>query len=274
MVIDPATGKGVGDYAPSGFARWVTNLHRSLFLGDAGCWAVAAGAAALLVLSLSGLMLMLRRVGGWRRVLSRLRGPLPGRLHGPGDLLGLLPTGSTMPRFYSLASGQRDGFIEICVSRVPGGLCSGQLLALAPGDTVQAFVSHNPDFKPALGRKPVILIGAGTGIGPLAGFARASHDKRPMHLYFGTRHLDHDLFYGPEMEDWQKSGQLASVTTAFSRANPRAYVQDAMRADAARIAQLIGEGAQIMVCGGRDMAAGVASALAEGLAPTEWRLAR
>ncbi|SEN86383.1 sulfite reductase (NADPH) flavoprotein alpha-component [Pseudorhodobacter antarcticus] len=189
---------------------------------------------------------------------------------GPGDLLGILPTGSPLPRFYSLACATHDGFIEVCISRVPGGLCSGQLLDLAPGDTVQAFVRPNPDFKPTKGRKPVILIGAGTGIGPLAGFARANTARRPLHLYFGTRHPDHDLFYGEELAAWQNAGKLASVTTAFSRTNTRAYVQDALHADAAHIAQLISEGAQIMVCGGRDMAAGVATVLAEVLAPTKW----
>jgi sulfite reductase (NADPH) flavoprotein alpha-component len=188
----------------------------------------------------------------------------------PGDLLGILPLSSPLPRFYSLASATRDGFIEICVSRLPGGLCSGQLLDLAPGDTIQGFIRPNPDFKPAKGRKPVILIGAGTGIGPLAGFARANTAKRPMHLYFGTRHPDHDFFYGEELAEWQVADHLSSVTTAFSRTNARAYVQDALRADATHIARLIGDGAQIMVCGGREMAAGVATALAEILAPTKW----
>src|SRR5690606_38275347 len=39
-----------------------------------------------------------------------------------GDLLGIVPGGSTVPRFYSLASGSRDGFIEIVVKKHPGGL--------------------------------------------------------------------------------------------------------------------------------------------------------
>jgi sulfite reductase (NADPH) flavoprotein alpha-component len=34
------------------------------------------------------------------------------------------------------------------------------------------------------------------------------------------------------------------------------------------VARLIRDGARVMVCGGRDMAAGVADALAEILAPT------
>ncbi len=185
-----------------------------------------------------------------------------------GDLLGVIPEGSHVPRFYSLASGRGDGFVEICVSRHPGGLCSGQLLDLDIGDSVKGFVRHNPDFRPEKNRKPVIMIGAGTGIGPLAGFARANHAGRPMHLYFGVRHPDCDLFYEEEMQDWQKDGSLASVTTAFSRTSARAYVQDALRADTDRIAKLISEGAQVLVCGGRDMATGVADALADILIPT------
>ncbi len=185
----------------------------------------------------------------------------------PGDMLGILPEGSPVPRFYSLASGHGDGFVEICVSRHPGGLCSGQLLDLVPGESIQGFVRRNPEFRAAHNAKPVILIGAGTGIGPLAGFVRTNYPGRAMHLYFGARHPDSDLFYGEELRAWQADGRLASVTTAFSRTSARAYVQDTLRADAAQIARLIGEGAQILVCGGRNMAAGVADALADVLAP-------
>ncbi|GER08703.1 NADPH flavoprotein [Iodidimonas muriae] len=184
-----------------------------------------------------------------------------------GDLLGIVPVASPVPRFYSLASGHGDDFVEICVRRHPDGLCSGQLLDLTPGESVQGFVRRNSDFRTTHNAKPVILIGAGTGIGPLAGIARANHPGRAMHLYFGARHPDSDLFYGEELRDWQADGRLASVTTAYSRTSARAYVQDALRADSARIARLIGEGAQVLVCGGRDMAAGVVDALADILAP-------
>ncbi len=185
-----------------------------------------------------------------------------------GDLLGIVPRGSAVPRFYSLASGSRDGFVEICVSRQPNGLCSGQLLALTPGDSVRGFVRRNRQFQPARSRKPVILIGAGTGIAPLAGFARANRAGRPMHLYFGARHPDSDLFYGEEMREWQASGRLTSITTAFSRMAPRAWVQDSLHADADRLTRLIADGAQVLVCGGREMARGVAEALADILRPT------
>ena len=80
-VIDPATGKGVASADPNPVERWLTNLHRSLFLDDAGRITMAAAAAAMLVLSLSGAALVARRAGGWRRWFAPLRGPLPGRLH-------------------------------------------------------------------------------------------------------------------------------------------------------------------------------------------------
>ena len=80
-VIDPATGLGVGTADTPAFERWLKNLHRSLFLGDAGRIVAATGAAAMLVLSLSGVALVVRRTGGWRRVFAPLKGPLPGRLH-------------------------------------------------------------------------------------------------------------------------------------------------------------------------------------------------
>ena len=54
---------------------------------------------------------------------------------------------------------------------------------------------------------------------------------------------------------------------AVSRAAKPNYVQDALRTERNDVARLIRDGARIMVCGGRDMAAGVSDALAEILAP-------
>ncbi|GGD31141.1 PepSY domain-containing protein [Sinisalibacter lacisalsi] len=184
-----------------------------------------------------------------------------------GDLIGILPEGSAVPRLYSLASARRDGFVEIVVKKQPGGLCSGQLTALERGDTVTAFLRRNPGFRPDRGRAPLILIGAGTGIGPLAGFVRGNARRRPIHLFFGMRHHDSDFLYGEEMPAWQDDGQLARLVTAASRGARRHYVQDALRTEASEVARLIRDGARVMVCGGREMAAGVSDAMAEILAP-------
>lgn len=184
-----------------------------------------------------------------------------------GALLGILPEGSAVPRFYSLASGSRDGFVEIVVKKHPGGLCSGQLLALEPGDPVQAFLRRNPGFHAERGRTPVILIGAGTGIAPLAGIIRANARRRPVHLFFGMRHPDSDFLYGDDLAAWAAEGWLTQLSTAVSRGARPHYVQDALRAEATQVADAIHNGARVIVCGGRDMAQGVARALEDILAP-------
>ncbi|MBB5703066.1 sulfite reductase (NADPH) flavoprotein alpha-component [Ochrobactrum daejeonense] len=184
-----------------------------------------------------------------------------------GDLLGIIPAGSPVPRFYSLASGHGDGFVEIVVKKHPGGLCSSQLLDLEPGDAVSAFLRRNPAFHTDGAHRPLILIGAGTGIGPLAGFIRANAQHRPIHLFFGMRQTDSDFFYGEELREWQQKGQLTQLTTCCSRGKMPRYVQHALCEEAAEVIRLVREGARVMVCGGRDMAAGVSSALADILGP-------
>ena len=80
-VVDPSTGQAVGSADPDQVERWLTNLHRSLFLDDTGRLVSAVGAAAMIVLSVSGILLVARRAGGWRHWFSPLRGPLCGRIH-------------------------------------------------------------------------------------------------------------------------------------------------------------------------------------------------
>ncbi|QIR86808.1 PepSY domain-containing protein [Paracoccus sp. AK26] len=184
-----------------------------------------------------------------------------------GDLLGILPEGSAVPRLYSLASGARDGFVEIVVRKHPGGLCSGQLLALEPGDSVQAFLRRNDRFHAGNGRTPLVLIGAGTGIGPLAGFIRANARRRPVHLFFGLRHPYSDFLYCDDLALWQAEGRLLRLSTATSRGEKPRYVQDSLRDEAEQVAEAVRRGARIMVCGGRAMAEGVSRALDDILAP-------
>jgi Sulfite reductase, alpha subunit (flavoprotein) len=185
-----------------------------------------------------------------------------------GDLVAIVPDGAQAPRLYSLASSRRDGFVEIVVKKHPGGLCSGQLTALEPGESVRAFIRRNPAFRPDRSRAPLILIGAGTGIGPLAGFVRENAKRRPIHLFFGMRDPDSDFLYAQEISDWKNEGRLSRLVTSVSRAQRPRYVQDAMRADAPELVRLVQSGARIMVCGGRDMAAGVSEALRDILAAT------
>jgi len=119
------------------------------------------------------------------------------------------------------------------------------------------------------------MIGAGTGVAPLAGFIRRNDRHRPMHLYFGGRDPSRDFFFGPELRQWLAEGRLASLRTVFSRVpEGGGYVQDALRADAERVRDLVTQGAVVRVCGSRDMAQGVAKALDEMLTPLQLGVSR
>lgn len=186
-----------------------------------------------------------------------------------GDLVGIVPPGSPVPRFYSLASGSKDGFLEICVRKHPQGLCSGMLHDLQPGQRIDAFIQPNPGFRPASGKAPVILIGAGAGIGPLAGFIRNNTGKYPMVLYWGGRDPASDFLYEPELGEYLADRRLTELHAVFSRVKEGAYVQHRVLDNATEIRGLIEEGAQILVCGSRAMAASIMQALDGILSPID-----
>jgi sulfite reductase (NADPH) flavoprotein alpha-component len=184
-----------------------------------------------------------------------------------GDLLGVVPAGSAVPRLYSLASSSTDGFIEIVVRKHKLGLSSGQLTNLEPGQTVQGYLRRNPGFHAGRDRSPLILIGAGTGVGPLVGFIRGNQQHRPIHLFFGLRSRESDFLYRTELTKWQAQERLSHLSIATSRTEPRQYVQDALRQESPKVLDAIRHGAKVMVCGGRDMAGGVSEALTDILKP-------
>ena len=166
-----------------------------------------------------------------------------------------------MPRFYSLASAATDGVLEICVRLRPGGECSAFLHGLQTGGRIEAFIRDNPAFRPVAGRAPLILIGAGSGVGPQAGVVRGNTAGRPVHLYFGGRSPASDFLYEHELAQHLVEHRLTSLRTAFSRSADPAYVQDRLAADAPHLRELIRHGAQVLVCGGRGMAQAVRQTL-------------
>ena len=200
------------------------------------------------------------RKPGWRGLLSL------GLSYQAGDLLGIVVPGSDLPRLYSLASSRRDGFVEIAVRKMPGGLCSSWLNEMEPGSRIKAFVRQNPAFRPQA-KGPVILIAAGTGIGPMVGFLRGLGKKRGAELYFGARDPVSDFLYEGDLHDRLLSGNLSRLVTAFSRVRDRAYVQDRVRQDAGHLRDQILRGGQVLVCGSIAMARSVAEEIEAALAP-------
>ncbi|MGB8812709.1 MAG: PepSY domain-containing protein [Paracoccaceae bacterium] len=191
-----------------------------------------------------------------------------------GDLVAVYPPGSDLPRFYSLASSRRDGFLEIAVRKMPGGVCSSHLHALEPGARIRVAIRPNPVFRPQSGRAPVIMVAAGCGIGPMAGFLRQMRPGRETTLYFGARDPASDYLYQADLQQWQAEGRLTRLVTAFSRVRARAYVQDRLQADAVRLRDQISRGGQVLVCGGSAMAHAVAAEIDVAIAPLGLTIAK
>jgi sulfite reductase (NADPH) flavoprotein alpha-component len=81
------------------------------------------------------------------------------------------------------------------------------------------------------------------------------------------RHPESDFLYREELEAWAAEGRLSRLSTAVSRGIRPHYVQDLLAAEQAQVIGAVRSGARVMVCGGRDMAAGVAEAMARMLEP-------
>lgn len=190
-----------------------------------------------------------------------------------GDLVGILPPNSTVPRFYSLASASKDDTLEICVRLQEGGICSTFLHELPIGGCIDAFIQQNPNFRPASNKAPTILIGAGTGIGPLVGFIKHNKAHNPMYLYWGGRCPNSDFLYEPELNAYLQDKRLTELNAVFSHDEIHSYVQDKVSLNGDELRTLINEGAQILVCGGRNMANSVAKAINEIVAPLGMDLA-
>jgi sulfite reductase (NADPH) flavoprotein alpha-component len=88
-----------------------------------------------------------------------------------------------------------------------------------------------------------------------------------MHLYWGGRCPQSDFLYEPELNSYLKDKRLTKLNAVFSRTNEHSYVQDKIVLDGMELRQLIENGAQILVCGGRSMASSVMTALDEIIAP-------
>lgn len=71
--INPKTGKALGTPAKkSEFIKWITSFHRSLFLHETGRFFVGVVSFCLLLISISGFVLVLKRQRGIRNFFSKV----------------------------------------------------------------------------------------------------------------------------------------------------------------------------------------------------------
>jgi cytochrome P450 / NADPH-cytochrome P450 reductase len=153
------------------------------------------------------------------------------------------------------------------------GTCSTHLAAVAEGGTVFALVreptiAFRPPENP---HRPMIMVGAGTGMAPFRGFCqeREALAARGVPvadslLVLGCRDPEDDLLYADELARYEKEG-VARLLTACSRVPgyPHRYVQHVLEAEADAVWDLLQHDAVVYVCGNAaTMAPGVRAALA------------
>jgi ferredoxin/flavodoxin---NADP+ reductase len=86
----------------------------------------------------------------------------------PGQYLNLGLRGSLAMREYSIYSGAQDGFLEVLIREVPGGLVSPALKRCEPGDELSLQGPYGMFVTDPLQRSSQkhLFIGSGTGISP------------------------------------------------------------------------------------------------------------
>jgi sulfite reductase (NADPH) flavoprotein alpha-component len=122
------------------------------------------------------------------------------------------------------------------------------------GDPVRVYVKPNRHFRlPADGNRPIIMIGAGTGVAPYRAFIEERAEegaKGKSWLVFGERNYTNDFLYQLEWQEHLAEGALSRIDVAFSRDQPeKIYVQHRLWEQRADILAWVEEGAHIYVCG-------------------------
>ena len=195
-----------------------------------------------------------------------------------GDILEIKPHNNIeLPhREYSIASLTTDGQLDLVVRQAFNeqgelGLGSGWLTSSAEeGGEVLARIRSNPSFHAPQDPRPMILIGAGTGIAGLRAHLHERYlkDVQQNWLIFGERQRSKDRLFASELDAWKISGFLTEFDEVYSR-DGEGYVQDLLRTKQQQIGEWLDRGAVIYVCGSLSMGAGVQQVLLDTLGEAE-----
>ena len=94
----------------------------------------------------------------------------------PGQWINVGPHGMREQREYSIYSSPRDGFLEILVKEIPGGLVSPALRRCKPGDPIEVEGPHGA-FTLVEGSRDAprfLFCATGTGVSPFHCFAQSN----------------------------------------------------------------------------------------------------
>jgi benzoyl-CoA 2,3-dioxygenase component A len=197
-----------------------------------------------------------------------------------GQSIGIVPPGADADgkphqvRLYSIASS-RDGEkpnannIALTVKREADGVCSNYLCNLPRGAKVQVTGPFGATFLlPDDPSANIFMICTGTGSAPFRGFTERRRRAMPsapgrLVLFFGARRPEELPYFGPLQKVPEK---LLAKKFCYSRVpgEPRVYVQDRIRSEAASVISLLKEEqTHIYICGLKGMESGVEEALSD-----------
>lgn len=195
-----------------------------------------------------------------------------------GQSIGILPPGTDdtgkphLPRLYSVSSprdGERPGYqnISLTVKREEHGVCSNYVCDLNPGDTINLTGPFGSTFLlPSDPQADVLMICTGTGSAPFRGFTMrrlrvAPHETGKMTLVFGARRSSELPYFGP-LKKIPDSFMTKHFAFSRQKDGPKQYVQDRLRDETDRVAQLLqNPDGYIYICGLKAMEQGVEEAL-------------
>lgn len=171
------------------------------------------------------------------------------------------------PRLYSISSSleANPGEVHITVAKVDfkhrerskKGACSTFIAErLGNNAKVPVFIEKNLNFRiPKEADKPVIMIGAGTGVAPYRAFLQQFEEKGIKNnswLFFGDRTFNEDFLYQVEWQKYLKNNTLGKIDLAFSRDQEnKIYVQHRLKEKAAELYEWLNKGAHLYICGDR-----------------------
>ena len=197
-----------------------------------------------------------------------------------GQSIGIVPPGVDAKgephrvRLYSVASprhGERPNHnnLSLTVKREPNGVCSNYVCDLKRGDKVTVTGPFGATFlMPDDPAANIVMVCTGTGSAPFRGMTEWRRRTQPnapgkMMLFFGARRPEELPYFGP-LQKVPES--LLTKFFAWSRVpnEPKVYVQDLMRREAATMVELLKSPAtHLYLCGLKDMEHGVDEALAD-----------
>jgi len=158
------------------------------------------------------------------------------------------------------------------------GVCSAMLCTrTAVGDRL--WVASRPSsFRlPRRSTAPIIMVGAGTGVAPFRAFVREFRAERGARettlLFFGCTKQGEDFLYRGELQEalCLDPPALRELVTAFSRdQEEKVYVQHRLCQRREEVAQLVGNGAYIYVCGGVKMGRAIREELISALGDSDY----